>query len=175
MNPAERILRTLDSHLGGPARIRLMGGAAMILAYGLNRSTEDVDLLEDSAEVQLLIDTANIGDALDATNRELEEAGLYLSHIWGPEQQILSPAWRSRCRPLTMTFTNLDVEALGPIDLILSKACRADDGDLADIRYLVDREQIDRQTLLDELDGAIVPSVFQEVFPANRARILDAI
>ncbi|PYV14591.1 MAG: hypothetical protein DMG07_11660, partial [Acidobacteria bacterium] len=87
MNPAERILEALDRHLEGPARIRLLGGAALILGYGLNRSTEDADLLADDREIDLLISEANFGAALEATNRELEAEGLYVSHIWAPEQQ----------------------------------------------------------------------------------------
>jgi len=90
MNPAEQILEALDRHLEGPARIRILGGAALILGYGLNRSTEGVDLLADDREIELLISQANFAVALEATNRELEQ-GLYLSHIWGPEQQILTP------------------------------------------------------------------------------------
>jgi hypothetical protein len=45
------ILETLDRHLRGPGTIRLLGGGAMTLAYGMTRTTEDVDLLQDDAEV----------------------------------------------------------------------------------------------------------------------------
>lgn len=31
MNPAEKILRALDRHMAGPGRVRLKGGAAMVL------------------------------------------------------------------------------------------------------------------------------------------------
>ena len=47
----ELILHTLDGFLTGPARIRLLGGAALILGYGMLRSTEDADLLEDDGEL----------------------------------------------------------------------------------------------------------------------------
>ncbi|MDP1827942.1 MAG: hypothetical protein Q8L48_32005 [Archangium sp.] len=49
---AELILQALDRHLEGPGTIRLLGGAALILGYGLDRATEDVDLLQDDAEVR---------------------------------------------------------------------------------------------------------------------------
>lgn len=89
---ADLILRTLDRHLSGPATIRLLGGAALILGYGRSRSTEDADLVMDDDEVQALIDHSGFSEAVDATNRELEPRGLYLTHIWGPEQQILTPS-----------------------------------------------------------------------------------
>jgi hypothetical protein len=59
LNPAERILRTLGRHLEGPAQVRLLGGAALILGYGLDRATEDVDLLVEERELELLVAEAN--------------------------------------------------------------------------------------------------------------------
>ena len=172
MSPAERIIRTLDRHLEGPARIRLMGGAAMILGYAFTRATEDVDLLADDREIEALIEEANLGAALERTNAELAPEGLYLSHIWGPEQQILTPEWRSSCRSLVLALDRLQLEVLGPLDMILSKACRADDGDLGDIRHLIAHEQLPREIVARAFDRAEVPEVFQEVLPANRDRIL---
>lgn len=40
-----RILRTLDKHLTGPGRVRLFGGAALVLGSGRDRQTEDADLV----------------------------------------------------------------------------------------------------------------------------------
>ncbi len=172
MSAAEKIIRTLDRHLEGPARIRLMGGAAMILGYGLSRATEDVDLLADDREIEALIEEANLGAALERTNAELAPEGLYLSHIWGPEQQILTPEWRSSCRRLALVLDRLQLEVLGPLDMILSKACRADDGDLADIRHLITHERLPRETVARAFERANVPEVFQEVLSDNRDRIL---
>lgn len=177
MNPAEHILRTLARHLEGPAQIRLFGGAALILGYGLNRSTEDADLLEDEAEVELLIERANFGAALEATNRELAPEGLYLTHIFGPKQQILSPKWRESCRRVERDWGSplLEVSVLGPIDLILTKLCRADDEDLEDVAFLVRAEQIGRLEIEAALDSAIVPTIFAEIFAESRARVLRLI
>jgi hypothetical protein len=174
VNAAERILNVLARHLEGPAHIRLLGGAAMILGYGFHRSTEDADLLADDAEIGALIASANFGAALEATNRELEAEGLYLTHIWGPEQQILTPEWRESCRPVHRDWgtDRLTVSVLGPLDLVLSKSCRADIGDLDDIRYLIRSVPIERRDLEDAFQRAAVPSIFDEVFPAHRARIL---
>jgi hypothetical protein len=174
VNPAERILRTLGRHLTGPAHVRLFGGAALILGYGLNRNTEDADLLADEEEVETLVAEANFGNAVEATNRELEPEGLYLTHIWGPEQQILTPEWREQCRTIDRDWGTdlLRVSALGPIDLILTKLCRADDGDLADIRHLIDHESLSARELQKALERALVPGEFADVFPANRKLVL---
>ena len=175
MNPAEQILKTLDRHLEGPAHIRLLGGAALILGYGLNRSTEDVDLLADDKEIDLLISNANFAAALEATNRELEAEGLYISHIWGPEQQILTREWRAACRSIDKNWGagNLQVSVLGPLDLILSKLCRADDEDLEDIRHVLRVEGLTRPEVQAAMERAVVPEPFRDVFAGNCAKVLD--
>lgn len=70
------ILRTLDRHLTAPGEVRLFGGAAFVLGYGRNRTTDDADLLLDNHECQVLIDNAGFGEAIEATNQELEPRGL---------------------------------------------------------------------------------------------------
>jgi hypothetical protein len=174
MNPAFYILQTLAKHLEGPVHIRLLGGAALILGYGLDRATEDADLLAEDAEIQQWIDVANFGQALELTNRELEPFGLYLTHIWGPEQQILTPEWRMSCRSILRDWGNdkLTVSVLGPLDLILSKLCRADDADLEDIQHLIRREGITRSELESALNRAQIPPIFAEVFLENQHRII---
>ncbi len=169
---AELILRTLDGFLTGPARIRLLGGAALVLGYGMPRSTEDADLLEDDRELQALIDDAGFSEAVEATNRALEPRGLYLTHIWGPEQQILTPGWREQCRVVQgLGLARLEVSVLGPLDLIASKLCRADDLDLADIRHLIAHEHLGPAEVHAAMKTAIVPAVFAEVFPANLKKL----
>lgn len=177
MNPAERILRTLGKHLRGPGEIRLLGGAALILGYGHPRTTEDADLLMEDAELEALIESADLGTAVAATNSELEPLGLYLTHIWGPEHQILTPEWRAHCRVVDRDWgtPNLTVTVLGPIDLILSKLCRADEQDLADIGYVFSRECLDRRDLEAALLRAVVPPAFAGVFPESVRRLRHAL
>lgn len=168
---AQLILETLDGHLRGPGTIRLLGGAALTLGYGLDRATEDVDLLQDDAEVRALIEAAEFGEALEATNVELEPRGLYLTHIWGPEQLILSSGWRARCRPVSLpSLKKLRLEVLGPADLIISKLARADDGDLKDMEYL-----LSTHTTVAEVEALlpsiVVPDVFAESWPRAKAAL----
>lgn len=174
MEPTIRILTTFDRHLSGPSAVRLMGGAAMILAYGRRRMTEDVDLLLRQEEAEYLAENCDLGPALEATNAELEPEGLYLTHIWGPEQQILTPRWAEDCRAVTVDgLVHLRVTALGPLDLLVSKLCRADDGDLADLAWLIGRERLTRGQVVGALDAASVPREFHEVWPRNRDRALQ--
>lgn len=171
-NAPELILQTLDRHLTGPGEIRLLGGAALILAYGRQRSTEDADLLLDDAECQTLIDSAGFSEAVEATNRELEPRQLYLTHIWGPEQIPLTPSWRAATRRVAVSgLSRLTVTALGPLDLITSKLARGDDDDLADVAWVMGHEGLSAATVSDALARAIVPDVLQEAWSAARARL----
>jgi hypothetical protein len=175
VNPAERILEALARHLRGEAHVRLLGGAALVLGYGLDRTTEDADLLLDDAEMRLLIEEADFGAAIEATNHELEPEGLYVTHIWGPSQQILTPEWRSSCRPVHRDWPGgrLRISVLGPLDLVLSKLCRADDGDLDDIRFLIDHEHLDRTAVEEGMQRAGVPEEFRDVFSEHCQRVLS--
>lgn len=170
-NAARLILETLDRHLAARAHIRLLGGAAFILGYGRNRSTEDADLLLDDAEVQALIDEAGFGEALERTNAELEPQGLYLTHIWGPEQQILTAGWREACRDVPLGLSRLTVSVLGPLDLICSKLARADDLDLDDVAWLVHAEHLSPSTVLAAARSAQVPDVLRQTWAAALPRL----
>lgn len=111
--------------------------------------------------------------AIDATNLELEPLGLYLTHVFGPEQQVLSPDWRAGCRRVVLPdLSKLSVTCLGPIDLALTKLGRADDDDLADIEFLLKTEQLDAAALRGAIELALVPPEYAELFAAAKPRVL---
>jgi hypothetical protein len=166
------ILRTLDKHMTAPGRVRLFGGAAFVLGYGRQRFTEDADLLLDDSECQLLIDVSGFSEAIDATNAELAPRGLYMSHIFGPEQEVLSPTWRERCRRVELEgLTRLAVEVLGPEDLILTKLGRGDEGDFDDVRFLLQTLQVDLAHLRSALAAALVPPELAELFAVASGKL----
>jgi len=167
------ILRTLDRHLTGPGEVRLFGGAALVLGYGRSRTTDDADLLLDDRECQVLIDEAGFSEAIEATNAELEPRGLYVTHVFGPEQQVLSPGWRDACRPVVLAgLSRLRVCCLGPVDLALTKMGRADDEDLADIEFLLRTRQLDAGDLRLAIATAVVPAEYAELFEAAKPKVL---
>lgn len=167
------ILRTLDRHLTAAGAVRLFGGAALILAYGRARQTEDADLLLDDAECRALIDGAGFSEALEATNAELNPQGLYLTHIFGPEQEILAPGWRERCRPVSVSgLERLRVSSLAPVDLALTKLARGDEGDLDDIRFLLATAQLDPAEARTAVEQALVPEILSDVFRETKPKLL---
>jgi hypothetical protein len=169
----ELILKTLDRYMSQRGTIRLMGGAALTLAYDLDRATEDADLLLDDKEAQFLAEHCDFGTALEKTNRDLEAHKLYVSNIWGPEQQILTPEWRESCRalPNSLGLSNLSLEALGPLDIIVSKMARADNEDLSDISHLLRHEKLQEEQVRAAIARAQVPEILREVFLQSRPRV----
>lgn len=167
------ILRTLDRHLTAPGAVRLFGGAAFVLGYGRARTTEDADLLLDDAECQTLIDSAGFDVAIEATNQELAPPGLYLSHIFAPEQQVLSPHWRAACRSVVLPdLHRLSVSCLGPVDLALTKMGRADDADLADVEFLLKTRQLEPEALRRAIEVSVVPPEYPDLFQAATPKVL---
>jgi hypothetical protein len=137
--------------------------------------TEDADLLLDDAEVRTLVEEANLGEALEKTNRELEPRGLYVTHIWGPEQEILTPTWRERCRPVPEYSGRLKVSVLGPLDLIASKLGRLDDVDLADVLHLMAVEHLGADEVLRAVSSAVAPPPLADTFADSLVRLEAAL
>jgi len=167
------ILRTLDRHLTAPGEVRLFGGAAFVLGYGRLRTTDDADLLLDDHECQTLIDNAGFAEAIEATNQDLAPSGLYLTHVFGPEQQVLTAQWRAACRPVALPgLQRLSVSCLGPVDLALTKMGRADDADLADLEFLLKTRQLEPEALRRAIAVAVVPPEYAELFVAATPKVL---
>jgi hypothetical protein len=66
----------------------------------------------------------------------------------------------------------LRVSVLGPLDLLLSKLCRCDEDDLADIRFLVETQRLSRDDIEAAMASALVPPEFAGVFPRSCRRVL---
>lgn len=60
---------------------------------------------------------------------------------------------------------------LGPVDLALTKMGRADDEDLADIRFLLETNQLEGDALRAAIEVAIVPPEYAELFTAARPKV----
>src|SRR5207237_1314042 len=91
---------------------------------------------------------------------------------WGPEQQILTPAWRQGCRRLgDLGFEHLVVSVLGPLDIIVSKMARADEIDLEDMRYLIAHESLAPDVVRRAMDEASIPEILRDAYGESRPRV----
>ncbi len=182
MNNPERILRTLDRHLRQRTPVVLFGRAALALGFEAPPAefgvTQDVDALLPSVDLARIEADRQFWEALDATNRELEPSGLYMTHLFADTQVALTPDWWKRTMPLTTAAALRHLELFRPaaIDLILTKMMRNDPQDLDDIRFLLGRERITPPMLAQAFAAALVPSVpeIQQAFHAMQPAVLAA-
>src|SRR6266700_2303893 len=108
-NPLE-ILTTLDRHLHNPAELTLFGRAALALGYpnpapGYG-ATHDVDgiipVTTEEPDVDFWL-------AQQATNTELKNRGLYITHLFSEMDIILQPDWIVRRVVVELDFEKLQV------------------------------------------------------------------
>jgi Nucleotidyltransferase of unknown function (DUF6036) len=136
--PWKSFLHDLDAELEGVVSLRCLGGFVLTQQYGVARSTSDIDFLsiaaastEDNIEV-----LGGLGSALH------KKYGLYLQHVgiatppcdYANRLQRMFPGAR---------WNKLQLYALDPVDLALSKLERNSDRDRDDVVRLARAGLID--------------------------------
>jgi hypothetical protein len=173
-----RILTALDQHLTLPAEITLFGRSALALGYSDApnhfHNTQDVDGILPLSWLQSPDTHEDFWRAVQRTNLELEPDGLYLTHLFREVDVIIQPDWFDRRLRLGVGLQKLLVFRPATIDLILTKMARADDDDLQDIRFLLQREYLTQDQLETAFARARVPDVheIQELFNRARPKVL---
>jgi len=175
---ARRILATLDAHLTAPVELTLYGRAALHLGLP-NPPAEfalsfDVDAVLWMGQAQQLAEHTNFWEAVEQTNRELAEAGLYVSHLFEETQVILRPSWREARKRISGDWRYLSLWRLGDLDLLLSKLMRDDPQDMQDALFIARAARLDDATISGAFAEARVPTIaeLQEQFAICRQKFL---
>jgi hypothetical protein len=167
------ILETLDRHLDHPVELTLYGRGALALGFLSHEpgheTTQDVDVIIPLAQLDQLRADAQFWDARDATNAELAERGLYMTHLFAEADVFLLPDWVARRAPIQSSFAHLKLFRPAALDLILTKMMRgADPEDLSDIEFLLRQEPVTDAELRAAFDRVRLPDI-QELRDAFRA------
>lgn len=183
MDNATLILRTLDGHLRGPARLIVYGRAALQLGF-LHPPPEvgeskDVDAIVPLGDLDELSANEGFWDAQAATNEELRPKGLYITHLFQADQVFLRHDWEQYLVPLPRPPTRwLRLFRPATLDLILTKMMRGDDPqDLADVAFLVGHDGVTPAQLEAALAAAVIPDLtelrdaFERAKPLVRALV----
>lgn len=100
VNNPRRILQALDSHLVQETRVVLCGRAALAVGFGDRGeqfgATKDVDAILPSVEMVKIEADEQFWKAIEATNRELESSGLYLTHLFTDKKVVLTSDWAEK-------------------------------------------------------------------------------
>ena len=178
MNNPLHILQTLDRHLTAPAEITLFGRAALALGYAGSpatfATTHDVDAILSLVWLAAEDQNMDFWQAQQQTNAELENEGLYITHLFREVEVILTPDWLPRRARLSLELQRLTVFRPSTLDLVLTKMMRGDENDLADIRFLLQQETIFADQLRAAFTRARVPDVpeIRELFQAAQPKVL---
>jgi hypothetical protein len=133
-NPVE-IVRTLNRHLTKPTELTLFGRAALALVDGI------IPIASGDPDIDFWL-------AQQATNEELKNRGLYITHLFSETDVILRPNWLSGRIAINLELEKLRLFRPATIDLILTKMARGDEQDLEDIRFLFSREPTSQPKVL---------------------------
>jgi hypothetical protein len=139
-----RALQKLDELMDEPARLVIGGGAAMVLAYDHPIATQDIDAFAAAGGPRL--------GELDALARRVAEqlqiAPDWLNSHFETFAGVLPSDYGSRLRTV-FAGKRLQVDALGPEDLLVMKCFAARDKDRPHARKLIrlaaDLSVVDRQ------------------------------
>ena len=154
----------------------MFGRAALALGYPDPppdySATHDVDGIIPATTAEPDVD---FWLAQQATNSELRNRGLYITHLFGELDVILQPDWQSRQMPLETRLKKLVVLRPATIDLVLTKMARGDAQDLDDIRFLLSREPLTPEQLQGAFSRARVPDVaeIRTLFHAAQPKVLE--
>jgi len=163
MNNPERILTTLDAHLSGEVRLILYGRAALLLGYENSPQefgvTMDVDAILPVTEMSEIENKDHFWNAIEATNKELQEAGLYITHLFSDDQVILSTDWLGHIQAINYPLKHLKLYRPDTHDLILTKMMRVDPQDRADIEFLLGQRDCNHTILHEKLAKAKLPPI----------------
>ena len=127
-------LGKLDEHITSPAHLVVGGGAAMVLAYGYNLATQDVDVFAARGGLRV----ADLHAAAQAVADELHIQHDWLNSHFETFTHVLPPDYASRLEPIFQGKW-LRVDALGAEDLLVMKCFAGRDKDRPHARKLVRR------------------------------------
>jgi hypothetical protein len=144
----KRFLVAIDKHIDQPYELRLIGGSAAALGYGVQTVTKDIDALPG----KLTLIASAIEKAREETGLSIpiEEVGVYNAPYNFED--------RARTVPID-GLKHLVVKVPEKHDLVLMKMTRGQDPDLEVAEKIFRLQGLDKDTLidryLDEMDAAI--------------------
>lgn len=146
-SPWREFLTEVDILMSGPVRLHCLGGFVTAMRHGLPRPTNDLDYVEIVPHEKLTTLEELAGPQSELANRH----GLYFQHV---TVASLPESYDERLTELFPgRFQNLQLFALEPHDLALSKLAR---------NSAVDREDVARLARIVPLDPNLLRKRYQE-------------
>lgn len=140
-SPWREFLTELDDLLAVPVELHCIGGFAAVAAYGLPRSTNDLDYisLESCNSTADLEEIAGEGSAL-AKKHKVHVHRVTIATVPDDYEERLTELFPKR-------FKNIRLLVLDPYDIVLSKLSRNIGRDREDVQYLAKTCKLDSNIL----------------------------
>ena len=148
-SPWREFLLELDVLLPERVTFECVGGFAVVLAYGLPRSTSDLDYftLEPSNLTTVVHNLAGEGSAL---------ARKYKIHVHHAGIASLPVNYQQRMTEMYPgIFKQIRLFVLDPCDLVLSKICRNIERDREDAKHLIKTQRIEVAIFRERYDSEL--------------------
>jgi hypothetical protein len=177
---AWRILSTLDAHLDSPVELTLYGRAAIYLGFPQppeeTAFSRDVDAVLWLGQAEEMAAKTNFWEALERTNEQLADDGLYISHLFVEDQVILRLCWREVRAAIASDLRRLTVYRRSDLDLLLSKLMRDDAQDLRDALHIAAAGALTDGQIQEAFQQAVVPDVpeIADQFTICRAKFIQS-
>ena len=158
-SPWKEFLKELDSLLDEQFELHCIGGFAVVAAYGLPRSTNDLDYfsLEPCNRVLEFDQMAGQGSAL---------ARKYKVYVHKAAVASVPENYDERMTELfPEVFKHVRLFVLDPYDIILSKLSRNAERDREDVKHLVKTRPLDSKILRERYEKELRPIL---IGPLNR-------
>jgi hypothetical protein len=155
--PWADFLKELDRLLSKPVQLQCVGGFVLVTRFGFPRATNDIDYLPTLApdEQRRLLDIAGKGSSLH--NR----FHVYIQCVGGVTS--LAENYEDRLEDMFPgQFEKLQICALDPYDLVLSKLERNSPKDREDVKYLARIVPLSADTLLARYREELRPYLSNE-------------
>lgn len=141
VSPWKEFLEEFDSLVDEAVELHCIGGFAVVSAYGLTRSTNDLDYVT-------LVPFNRIADLQNIAGAGSPLARKHKVHIQHAGVATVPENYQVRMRELYANrFENIRLFVLDPYDLILSKLSRNADRDREDIAFLAKSLSLDAKIL----------------------------
>ena len=130
-SPWKEFLEEIDSLLDEPYELHCLGGFAVVSAYGLRRSTNDLDYVT-------LIPFNRVPDLQEIAGEGSPLGRKHRVHVQHAGVATVPENYQERMRELFKGhFENMRLFVLDPYDLVLSKLSRNGGRDREDVAFLV--------------------------------------
>lgn len=150
----ERLLLALDEGLNHDVRLIIYGRSALWLGFddppSAAATTQDVDAIIPTDQVEALAADMDFWDARDAVNERFKSEGLYITHLFSESEVFLRHDWLKHIVPITrLRLRHLKLYRPATLDLVLSKMMRGDDEqDMTDAAFMIRHDRLTESQLI---------------------------